>query len=373
MTRPLDSEPRHAEVLRALPAQLIEVEDGVILKRGATELRIGGGVASAAVRTLYDLAADGVSTDQLEEAFGGPAWPGVAGLIEQLRSRRFLVAENGGPPADPASEDGADVFYWQFGTTAAEVAERLTALRVAILGVNLVSRRLAAALVEAGAGSVEVVNYPLLCNLRLLDDAGALRPGEWPATIEEPVDYGQWADGAESSPPDILVATSDFGGRELMRQWNRFAVERDIHFLPVVLENLVGHVGPLVIPGEVACYECLRARENSNLDDPQLKRAAEPSAFAGQRVAALHPSMASIVGEVAAVELGRVYGRWSPAGAAGRVLEVNLISGSMQPRPLLKLPRCPVCGPVERSAPAATTRAEFRRGLALHQPHDHHT
>ena len=369
MTHPTDAGFRGTEVLRALPAQLIEIPDGVVLKRGASEIRIAGEGARETVRILYGLTAEGATRDEVREAFAVPAWPGVAELIEQLSSRRFLVAGNGSSQPQPTVEDNADVFYWQFGTTAVDVADRLTALSIAVLGVNFISRRLASALADAGAGNVEVVNYPLLCNLRFLNEDGSLSPDQWPRDVALPVDYAQWTADADRLAADILIATSDFGGRDLMRQWNRFAVERGIHFLPVVLENLIGHVGPLVIPGEVPCYECLRARENSHMTDPELTRVSESRAVEGQRIAAFHPSMASILGDIAAVEMARVYGQWSPSGVAGRLLEVNLLTGSMTPRRLLKLPRCAVCGTDDRRASAATTKVAFREGLTLYEGH----
>ena len=74
---------------------------------------------------------------------------------------------------------------------------------------------------------------------------------------------------------DCVVATADFSGQQLLRHWNSWCVNRGCTFLPVMLDKGIGCVGPLVVPGETACYECLRARENSNLEDPETRRAAE--------------------------------------------------------------------------------------------------
>jgi molybdopterin-synthase adenylyltransferase len=41
---------------------------------------------------------------------------------------------------------------------------------------------------------------------------------------------------------------------QFMRKWNDFCVRNDHAFLPIVLRDLIGYVGPLVIPHKTACY-----------------------------------------------------------------------------------------------------------------------
>ena len=161
-----------------------------------------------------------------------------------------------------------------------------------------------------------------------------------------------------------LVATSDFGGSHLMRQWNSFCVEQGVHFLPVVLDRFIGTLGPLVIPGETACYECFRLRENANMDAPEIDRAPEVGAPDRQAITGFHPAMASVLGEVAALELCKFYGGGVPF-RANRVIEINLLHPSMTPRRLFRLPRCPVCSPSLKTSSFYIDKDSFVPGNQL--------
>ena len=143
-----------------------------------------------------------------------------------------------------------------------------------------------------------------------------------------------------------LIASSDFGGWETLYEWNRFCVQYHKHFLPVVLQDLVGYVGPLVIPGETACLECVRMRRNSHAEDHEVRGLIEESAFEGQGAIGFHPSMASILGDIAALELTKFYSEALPRPKVGTLIEVNLLETGLTSRKVLKVPRCPVCSPL---------------------------
>jgi bacteriocin biosynthesis cyclodehydratase domain-containing protein len=331
------TEPR----IRALRVQLIELDDGVLVKRGRVEFRVGGPRAADVLQVLLLTAVDGATRSALCEPFAAPDRPAVERLVDELLARRILV------PLDNravAEESANDLFAWHFGETAEALSERLSCRRIAIMGVNLVARQLAASLAAGGLCSVEVVDYPLLANLRMVDDQGALDADLWAPAGVTPVPYEQWLSTLDAEEPVTLVATTDFGGLQVLRWWNEQACRRGWHYLPVALKDLVGYVGPLVVPGETACYECVRARQNAHLDDPALRRAAEAVAFEGQAATGFHPAMASILGDVAALELIKFYSGWPVPRLAGSLIEVNLLAAEMTSRPVLRIPRCRICG-----------------------------
>ena len=107
----------------------------------------------------------------------------------------------------------------------------------------------------------------------------------------------------------------------------------------------------MVIPHETACWECVLARQNSHLRDSASKQAVDAVSHEGQDVIGFHPSMASILGDIAAVEITKFFSRIVPLWNVGKVIEVNLLSTKMTTRKVLKLPRCMVCSPLNtRSA-----------------------
>jgi thiazole/oxazole-forming peptide maturase SagC family component len=115
---------------------------------------------------------------------------------------------------------------------------------------------------------------------------------------------------------------------------------------------MVGYIGPLVIPGDTACLECLRARQNACLTNATERRVAERGAFDGQRVTAYHPAMVGMVAEAAAFELIRFYAAL-PQWKVGRLIELNLLSTAMAHRKVLKAPRCPVCSSLHAGVPTS--------------------
>ena len=355
-----------SDILRALRVQLVDAGDGVIVKRGRVETKIVGEEAVAIVQTLLIAAGgEGATVSDICNQFPAPERSIVETLIGELKSRRILVPVDASGPRPPTAEDGLDVFYWHFGESAAAVRERLASCGLAIVGVNHVSRRLASALAEAGTNNIEIVDYPLLCNLRMFDARGDILVEEWPAPLAPPLSYDRWAAEVEVEKLGCLIATSDFGGLQLMRRWNEFCVKHRIHFFPIVLQDLIGFVGPLVVPGETACFECLRARQNSHLTDPRTHRLTESVAFEGQAIAGFHPSMASILGDIAAMELARFYGGWSAPRSIGTLIEVNLLATEVRPRKVLKIPRCRVCSSVNKRSSTTLDKNTFMPGHAL--------
>lgn len=326
--------------LHLLPLQIIPVDDGVVLRRGAARLHLVGDGAGEVIERLAALTGQGADLADILADFPDTARETVEALLDQLRERRFLAAVDD-PGAPPADEDRLDVFYWSFGAERAEVERDLASRSICVVGVNAVGLALTEALVELGVGRVSLVDHPLLRNVDYFSDTGAFAAPDWRGP--RPIAYGDWADIA--AMPDCLTVASDFGGPSLMREWNAFCVSEKITFMPVVLHDFVGYAGPIVTPGTTACFECYWLRQNSNLEKPRVTRAAENAAFQGQIVDGLAPLTASVLARIAAFELYKFFARRIPSWRADRVLELDLLDGSMKPRKFLRAPRCPVCGP----------------------------
>jgi len=350
---------------RVLPTQLVAEGDGIILRRGVERLKISGEAAQEVLETIFQRAGQkgGATVEEICNQFHPDYRGAVQDLLDRLITRRVLVEHGNDTRESPSGEElesPSEVFYWQFGADVRQVERALGSRHIAVAGVNLVSRQLIGALGESGLTNVTLVDHPLLRNLRMFDQRGQLRTGAWPTDTPTPADYDEWAD--QEQPLDCLVVTSDFGGLQLMREWNEFCVRFAIHFLPVVLQDMVGYIGPMVMPGETPCFECLWARQNSNLENPARERATERAAFYGQLVEGYLPPMASILGDLAALELVKFYSQALPGSRVGSLIEVDLMEPSLKSRKLLKVPRCPVCGPLNAHSHQSVERNLFMPG-----------
>jgi bacteriocin biosynthesis cyclodehydratase domain-containing protein len=335
--------------LRALPVQWIEVPDGVLLVRGCLTVQVGGEGALEAVKIVLAAAATekGATRQEILSPFAAPDRLGAEELVEMLVARRLLVPADSFPVPSPAGETAQEVFYWEFGERADQVTAQLSTRRIAVLGVNCISQQLIKGLGRCGFEAVTVVDFPLLRNQRLYPN-DTLAVEEWDGPTPVPVDA--WEQRLEEGL-DCVVATADFSGQQLLRHWNQWCVERKCAFLPVLLDRMVGFVGPLVIPGETACYECLWARENSSADNAETNRLVEDLGAVVKRPA-LHgflPPMASILGDLAALELTKFCGGAVPI-KVGTLLEVKFLRTEMRGRKVLRVPRCAVCSSLNRTA-----------------------
>lgn len=340
---------------RALPAQVIEIEGGLILKRGLVEIHISGQGAAEAVQSILSIASDGTATTQeILSAFEPSERASIKRLINYLLERRLLVPSGWSETRDPYQESHLDLFNWQFGQTPTEALKNLNDKHFVILGVNLIARRILSAFRECGINNVEVFDDPTLRNLTCFDNSGRVNRETWPLSDKLPCPIP--ADLAHHDY-ECMIATSDFGYSPALRDWNRFCVQGGRRFFPVLLQNMVGHVGPLVVPHETACFECFLARRDSHLEKPELHRAVDAESFEGQRVSGFHPTMTSIVAELAAFELIKSHTRGLPF-LVGTYIEVSLLAPRMIPRKVLKIPRCLVCSPLH-THPSVTLKKEM--------------
>src|SRR5260370_26314031 len=221
--------------------------DGVVIKRGRMEIKVAGDDAAKVVSIVLNAARNGDRQGHTVSLFPAPEQPAIASRVDHLIGRRILTVGDDTPL--PAAESPLDIFYWHFGTQTKDISRRMSSKRIRILGVNEISRRLVAGLYASGATSFEVYDVPLLRNESLFNSGGGFRDDVWLGT---PVKLRPFANDLHPDTMDCVVATSDSGGVEQLRAWNEFCVLHNLQFFPVLLQDLVGYVGPMVVPGETA-------------------------------------------------------------------------------------------------------------------------
>ena len=130
---------------------------------------------------------------------------------------------------------------------------------------------------------------------------------------------------------------SQWEGAELV---NRAAIRMKRPTIYYRAHGLHVQVGPLVIPGETACVECFRIRRDSNLApwERSFNRAIKD---VGRLAAALGLDWLVVELIKLTTDLGEPVSR-------GRVLFIDYFSGLPELHPLLRVPRCPVYGPIRK-------------------------
>lgn len=346
--------------LKALPVQIIVLKDGVLLKRGCTEFKVSGDGAKEMVGRILILAfQDGITREEISKRFTSKERDAAEDLIKDLLARRLLVPSELTDPGLKIPERPLDIFYWHFGVSADQVTTRMNSQKLVVIGVNSISRRLVSSLTDLGVENFEVVDDPMMRNPDLFDDEGNLLEARWSPNLSKPMESSTWENQINPSSVKCLIAASDLGTHQGIRNWNEFCVKNRCHYLPVILQDLIGYVGPLVVPGETACYECLRQRQNAHMNDPEVERASETITSTGQKVVGYHPSMASVLGDIAAFELTKLYSDVLPLWNVGTQIEVNLFTSKMMKRKVFKVPRCAVCSPLNTRSLETPYKSNF--------------
>ena len=201
----------------------------------------------------------------------------------------------------------------------------------------------------------------MLHSTEKIDTYNNIDSTRWSEFTNHPiVDFKVWEDKLKPESIDCLVATSDLGAIQFMRRWNDFCIEHDRAFLPIVLRDLMGYVGPLVIPHETACYECFLTRKRANMEEIEIANSWENIAPDGNKVVGYHPAMASILAEIAVMELVKFYAGFSAIFNVGKLIKLNMLSTQLEIHKVLKVPRCKVCSTMNKRSSTSIADLLFK-------------
>jgi bacteriocin biosynthesis cyclodehydratase domain-containing protein len=284
-------------------------DDRLLLEYGQTVVALEGGAVRTLLPALLPLL-DGTRTyDDLLDRLGPAARPALDLALEVLAAHDLLAE---GPDVRPDLRGAAHAVAAVCGLAPAVAAERLSCAVVDVAG--------------SAPAAVEIARLLRLCGI------GTVRRGRLRAR----------------SRPDLAVVAP--AGDELgeLRAWNRRALVRGVSWLPVrAYDGRFAAVGPLVVPGESCCYECVLRRRATNLDYGEHLLEIEGVPTAARADAALD---AAVVALAAHLAVRWVAGR--DTSLPGTLFAVEAHPAlSLGVHPVLRLPRCPACSPAERLAP----------------------
>jgi bacteriocin biosynthesis cyclodehydratase domain-containing protein len=158
----------------------------------------------------------------------------------------------------------------------------------------------------------------------------------------EPVARGD--DGLKIADHRLRIVLSDWPDHAAFCRANRASLDAGATTLYASLDRGQGRVGPLVIPGESACFECFHHRLRSNF----MFRAEFDSRMNGEGGSVERRQGSRLVARICSAMVGSaVVGFLTQDARLGRpnvVTEFDAFTNRSEVHPLLKLPRCPSCG-----------------------------
>ncbi len=283
--------------------RLASSDEALLLEHAGTVVRFAGAAARTLLPRLLPLLDGTRTTDELVAIVGRPVSQAVVQALELLAENRLLL-EGSGTPRLGDSEALAEIS----GLPASTVCARLEAAEVAVVGPAPLADPLARLLHASGIGTVQ------------------------PHT-------------AGSTDLTVVLATPE--APSTFEAWNARALAEGAIWLPAGdFDGATATIGPLVIPHETACHECLLLRRNSTSGC-----SAELAALRLVRRACLLP--AALEGLVVAAT-AHIVVRWltlRDPSLAGSVVTIETAGGiELRSHALLRVPRCPACSPTSWSA-----------------------
>jgi bacteriocin biosynthesis cyclodehydratase domain-containing protein len=337
---------------------VVPLDDGRVQLRSAyRSLIISGAGAPELTRLMLPLLDGTRTTDEIVRVCDGHAPDAVRHALALLQEKAVLedgVDDDRSPLSPDLQETFADQvrLFSSFVGNPHRVQSDLQAKRVALVGASPLGLAIGRQLAQCGLGALHVVA------------TSAVQAGAALALVEEPNRNGSshcrfhldpYADdaidervAAAAAGADLVIAPSDGPAPASNRRVNDICVSARVPWLPVVLYGSDVALGPLVVPGQTACFVCYELRMKGNLIFADEYVAFEthllngPSQVAQGALKAYVP----IVAGLAAVEAIKFLTKFTYPIALGRLIRFNLVNYQFMVHPVLRLPRCPRCGAI---------------------------
>jgi ribosomal protein S12 methylthiotransferase accessory factor len=146
---------------------------------------------------------------------------------------------------------------------------------------------------------------------------------------------------------DLLVVGLNGDDLYLLRRLARYAHDARLLTLHGHLDGFESWIGPAVVPGDTACWNCFRLRRLGAADHVQSAHEIDASLSAApseSRARAFLAPMAGLAGQSLAMEAIKLLTRYTESILPGRFLVQNLVSGENAYHKVLRMPWCEICG-----------------------------
>lgn len=137
------------------------------------------------------------------------------------------------------------------------------------------------------------------------------------------------------SPPGLIVYCPDQFNEIICGRINSICLTHKIPFIISKLEGYTAEIGPLVIPGQTACFECYNLRRKAALNNWE---AGLPSV---NQMGFINLPLGL---DWLILDIVRFFTSVGEPLTRGTMQRINYLTGKSEIFPVLKLPRCPSCG-----------------------------
>jgi len=258
-------------------------------------------------------------------------------------------------------------FFHELGLVAQEAQQRLSRATVSVLGLGALGSVVATGLAASGVGQLRLVDdLPvreadgLHSPVYSAEDLGSGRAQAVRRAIEarfrsiqvDPMDSRIETDdqvAAAIDGADFVACCVDPGQSAYRYKLNRACDVARMPWITSTAAGFEGIVGPMVRPGETACYLCYTMRSVASAADPEADFTFQQ--FLDERRADDSDRRenlgfaAGLVANLTGLEILKALAGLGSSQTDGAILVVDFLQPSVRRHAVLRNPRCPVCFP----------------------------
>jgi ribosomal protein S12 methylthiotransferase accessory factor len=340
-------------------ASITTTQSGVVLRSDLGTFQLYGEDVRVFVAQIVPLLDGTRDADAVAAALPGYSAQSVTGFLGLLQQKGLVehVAELDRRLAE-------DRFFQKWGRGDGAAMAQLAAARVAVAGLEPWGAVAAIELAAAGVRCIHLLDDRTVSDDDLLGvralaaaDRGrprrdAVRDAIARAADDVNVTAGPLAASADDrftldEPFDLVVTGLHGDDVYLLRRIALFTHANRITSLHGHVDGFESWVGPAVVPGETACWNCFRLRRLGAAE--YVQSAHEIDAALGatpgeSRARSYLAPMAGLAGQTMAMEAIKLLTRYIEPIIPGRFLVQNLVNGESAWHKVLRMPWCEVCG-----------------------------
>lgn len=338
----------------------------VLLRSDIVEFRLEGPSASTFDRLVFPLVSGNwVDEDTIMRALAEYDRQSVHDHLQDLAAAGVLLAAASPTTPGPARFLPVERALQQLGIPGSDGMQRLRSIRVAILGLEGIGGHAALTLARTGVGRLSVID-PYACvpeNLALMpstlgETAGRSRQEcvrdalvqsnpEIDVAIHPHPDLHKDHIFAIAAEHDYVLSCFDRAFAAASHWINRAALHLGTPVLFGELQSTRALVGPMLLPGESACFMCWRMRfiaTRESFDEAMAyEQHNDRQRLPVQDKRPCLPPLASAAGSIMSMELLRVALGIGIPRLGNRVIELDGVELVAREHSFLHVPECPAC------------------------------
>ncbi|MEO8285892.1 MAG: TOMM precursor leader peptide-binding protein [Chloroflexota bacterium] len=382
--------------LKIVPsASLVPTQSGVAVLSEMGTFQIEGQNMSNFLDAILPALQRGGDLDDIARSVPDYAPQDVSGFLDLLEQCGAIQDAQQPPPAgkdatptapEPEGWKAQKEFFRQWVNRPAAAMQKLRQSHVLLVGLEAWGSVLATDLAEAGLGEIHLLDDAPVTDADLLPagrfeaaDKGKLRSvviaeqlaaaAPWCKVTTGRLmltDDGTLAIEDDDTTWDLVVAATRADDLRLLHAIALYAHEAAVPSIYGSLSGTEAMIGPVVMPGQTACWNCGRLRRLGASDSPHATFEMHHTLLAMRprtMTRSVLAPMAAVTGHLLSLEALKLISGYAPSTLQGTLLVQDLVTHETSTHRIISVPSCVICG--EATPEDSEEHDPFEHGTAV--------